>query len=184
MAWRQRVSSLVWNRWTAAGAAFLTLAFAVGGFVFFFYYYPVLRAGRMQPVPFSHRIHAQVKQIDCRFCHYAVSRTQFAGIPSANKCLYCHNYIIPTHPQILKVASYAARNEPVPWRKITWLPDFVYFSHQRHIRKGVDCTECHGDVARMDRIVEPREYRKKMGFCMDCHFQRAPNSVDCWNCHK
>ncbi len=184
MAWSQRLSSMIWNRWSAAGVSFFTLLSAVGGIVFFFYLYPVLRAGAEQPVPFSHRLHTTVKQIDCRFCHYAVSRSAFAGLPSANRCLYCHNYIIPAHPRIQAVARYASLNEPIRWRRITWLPDFVYFSHQRHIRKGLPCERCHGDVKQMDRIVEPRRFRKRMGFCVECHWQMAPQSVDCWTCHK
>lgn len=153
--------------------------FLIVAIVYIQFLYPAAVAGPKQPIPFSHRLHVNIKKIDCYFCHSTVERTRFAGLPAVEKCLYCHQYIIPEHPQIKKLQGYADRGEPVPWRKVTWLPDHVYFTHQRHIKAGVTCNECHGDVQHMDRIHEvfPDPLDEvlmlgspfKMGFCLECH---------------
>ncbi|HHO49750.1 MAG TPA: hypothetical protein ENK18_02495, partial [Deltaproteobacteria bacterium] len=78
--------------------------------------------------------------------------------------------------------------EPIPWKKVHDLPDYVHFSHKRHVRGGVDCTECHGQIklqgeyeivpiandpkARTYRKVEDvmiREATLQMGWCLGCH---------------
>lgn len=170
---RSRIFALV----LSIGSTVLVAA----GIVYFYFFAPALAAGPAQPIPFSHRLHVSIKEIDCRFCHYGVERGPHAGLPSTTKCLYCHKHIIPEHPKILELKGYDERGEAVPWRKITWLPDHVYFSHQRHIRKNVDCVECHGQIETMDRIKEA--HRFKMGFCLECH-QKRKASEDCWACHK
>jgi len=151
------------------------------GFVFFYYVYPVQSVGPAQPIPFSHRIHVTVKEIDCRFCHNTVDYTRFAGMPPPEKCLFCHQYIIPAHPRIADLRRYAERGEPIAWEKVTWLPDHVYFTHQRHVRFGLDCRECHGRVESMDRVNRAQEFY--MGFCLECH-QKHGVSVGCTICHQ
>ena len=79
------------------------------------------------------------------------------------------------------VLEYFERVEPIPWVRVFEVPDHVYFSHRMHLRKDFDCPDCHGDVARMDRVKEPRVF--EMGFCLDCHKpQGGPR--DCMVCHR
>jgi hypothetical protein len=120
------------------------------------------------------------------FCHNTVERSRFAGLPPVEKCLYCHEHIIPEHPQIRKLRGFAERGEPVPWHKVTFLPDHVYFSHQRHLKAGVTCESCHGTVENMDRVKEiytdsidgvvMQGSPLKMGFCLECHQQDESNN--------
>ena len=169
------------SRLFAAGMAIASTVVVTAGLVYFYFVYPHVRIGPQQPLPFSHRLHVGVKQIDCRFCHPTVERGFYAGMPPADKCLFCHQYIIPEHPFIRKLKDYADRGQAVPWRRVVWIPDHVFFTHQRHLRKDVQCVECHGDVETMDRIYDP--YRKRMGFCITCHRTKNAN-LDCWGCHK
>ena len=142
--------------------------------------YPV---GPKQPLPFSHRIHAGLKQISCVFCHDGVDRSSNAGLPEVGKCLLCHNVIIPNFEPIQKLHTYYETNSPIPWQRVYPLPDFVFFNHQMHIRRGVDCGHCHGDVKSMDRIQLNQTLT--MGFCVDCHRKPEYNaSVDCYTCHR
>lgn len=159
----------------------LALAF---GFIYFYHIYPTMRAGQLQPIPFSHRIHVGIKEIDCRFCHTTVAEGRHAGLPPVEKCLYCHEFIIPEHPWIRELQGFADRGEDLPWQKVFYLPDHVYFSHEQHIRGGISCDECHGQVQTMDRIVEANNLQ--MGFCIDCHTdqERATPILDCLNCHQ
>ena len=153
----------------------------LSGFLYFFYVYPAAGLGPEQPIPFSHRIHVGVKDIQCRFCHPYVGRSSFPGIPPVEKCLYCHRYVIPDHPEIKKEHQYFNSRTPVPWVKVTYLPEHVFFNHERHIKKEIDCEACHGAVKTMDRL---KKATFQMGFCIECHRTKNAN-LDCWlSCHN
>lgn len=150
-------------------------------FLYSFYTAPAMDIGPVQPIAFSHRVHAGVKEIQCEFCHSYVRRSAFPGIPPVEKCLYCHKYIIANHPEIKKEHYYFNTKTPTPWRKANYLPEHVFFNHQRHIKKEVVCQECHGRVEAMDRI---KGVNFKMGFCIECHQKKKAN-LDCWlACHN
>ncbi len=150
-------------------------------FLYYFYTPPQSQIGPAQPIHFSHRIHAGVKDIDCKFCHSYVDRSRFPGIPPGEKCLYCHNYIIANHPEIKKEHDFFNSKTPVPWRKVTYVPEHVFFNHEPHIKKDVQCEKCHGDVASKDRL---KDRKFEMGFCFNCHNENKAN-VDCWlACHN
>jgi hypothetical protein len=156
-------------------------AILVGVFLMLFYFPPGSDFGPEQPISFSHRIHAGVKEIQCRFCHPYVDRSTFPGIPPVEKCLYCHDHIITQHPEIQKEHEYFNKKEPTPWVRVNFIPEYVFFNHQRHIKKEIDCRECHGQVETMDRL---KDANFQMGFCINCHQQKqAP--LDCWlACHN
>lgn len=153
------------------------IALASAGYVWL---YPALLPPA-QPIAFSHRFHVANKQISCLFCHDQAARDRRAGLPSGETCLLCHRVVAIHHPQIERVRGYFADGEPVPWVRLTMLPDYVHFDHSRHLLRAVDCGRCHGDVAAMDRVYPSREL-VKMGFCLDCHRQRQA-SIDCFTCH-
>ena len=148
----------------------------------YFYHYPARDVGPLQPVPFSHRVHAGVKEINCRFCHSNVERSANAGLPAVEKCFFCHKYIIPEHPEIKNEERYFRTGTPVPWVRIFWVPDFVFFNHIPHLKWGkLDCIDCHGDVKTFDRL---RKVDFQMGFCIDCHRKKGAQ-LDCWlACHR
>ena len=159
----------------------LIAAFLFATMLYFYYIYPQRSLGPKQPIFFSHRIHAGVKEINCRFCHPFVARSQNAGIPPVGQCFFCHQYIIPQHPQIVEERWHYDTNTPVPWIRIFYIPDHVKFNHQPHIQKQIDCIICHGDVKKMDRLI-PVDF--KMGFCINCHRQLNAQ-LDCWlACHR
>ena len=149
-------------------------------FLFYFYIVPGADIGPEQPIPFSHRIHAGVKEIQCQFCHPYVGRSRFPGIPPVEKCLFCHKYIISEHPQIQKEHDYFNTKTPTPWVKVNYIPEHVLFNHERHIRKQIDCRQCHGPVETMDRL---KGTNFEMRFCIRCHQEKKVN-LDCWlACH-
>lgn len=178
-AFRESISVIWANRgplfWVCA-CVFLSL-----GFIFFFYASPATRIGAAQPIPFSHRLHAGHKAIDCRFCHSYVARSHYPGLPPIEKCLYCHNYIIANHPEIRKEHHYFDTNTPTPWVKVFYLPEHVLFNHQRHIKREIACESCHGEIKQTDRL---KGKRFKMSFCLECHRKREVN-LGCWlACHN
>ena len=95
----------------------------------------------------------------------------------------CHDQVVPNSPQIRLVENYWENREPIPWIKVHDLPDFVHFTHKRHVAAGIECQTCHGPVESMD--VVSREAPVKMGQCLACHKEReVEHGTDCWTCHK
>jgi len=163
--------------WLAVTLCVLSTALLLG----LFYRPPGWNIGPEQPIPFSHRLHVGIKEIQCRFCHPYVDRSIHPGIPPVEKCLYCHNYIIAGHPQILKEHNYFKTGTPLPWRKVNYLAEHVVFNHERHIKKEIECRQCHGSIETMDRI-KGKYFR--MQFCITCHRQKKAN-LGCWlACHS
>ncbi len=133
-----------------------------------------------QPIAFSHQTHAGTLAIDCRFCHRQATISTTAGIPEVETCRSCHRFIAKEHPEVKKLLDYWERQEPIPWVRVHQLPDHVYFPHRMHLRAGVECASCHGEVAQMERVR--RAASLKMGWCLDCHREHRA-SIDCWTCH-
>ncbi len=124
----------------------------------------------VQPVEYSHKLHAGELGMDCRYCHTSVETTAKANIPPTATCMNCHAYIKTESPKLEMVRASAASGEAIPWVRVHDLPDFVYFNHAGHIQSGVGCVSCHGRVDNMD-VVEQTE-ALTMGWCLACH--RAP----------
>ena len=129
-----------------------------------------------QPIAFSHRIHAGEKQIDCQYCHTAARRSTSAGLPSVERCWGCHQFVATRRPEILKLADYWEKKQPIPWVRIHRVPDFVYFSHKRHVSAGVNCETCHGPVKTMDTVYQYSSL--EMGWCLSCHQQPRSGDVN------
>lgn len=151
------------------------------------------RAAVEQPIAFSHKLHAGDKKIPCQYCHAYAKISPVAGVPSVQTCMGCHQLVAVRKPEIRKLAAYWQQRRPIPWERIHTLPDFVYFSHKRHIRAGLQCQECHGPVETMEVVQVAERFPRLMGQCLSCHNETARThkygpgvepSVDCVTCHK
>ena len=123
-----------------------------------------------QPIQFSHKHHVGGAGIDCRYCHTSVERSSFAGIPPTSTCMNCHSQIWNTAPILEPVRASFRDGRNLEWVRANDLPDFVYFNHQIHVRQGVGCVTCHGQVDQMPLMVQAAPLL--MEWCLDCH--RAP----------
>ena len=121
----------------------------------------------IQPVNFSHKIHAGDNKINCLYCHSSADKSRVAGIPTAASCMNCHSKIKPDSPEIQKIANAIEKNKPVEWIKVNDVPDHVVFNHSRHLSAGIDCGNCHGPVETMERVSQFSTFT--MGFCISCH---------------
>jgi len=121
----------------------------------------------IQPVSFSHAIHADQLGLDCRYCHNGVEKSWYSNVPAASTCMNCHNQVLKDDPRLAAVRESAATGKPIPWVQIHKLPDYVYFNHSVHVNRGVSCKECHGPVNKMDEV----KHAKSLGmpFCLECH---------------
>ncbi len=149
----------------------------------------------VQPIRFSHRVHAGLNAIGCTACHAYAERGPVAGIPSMARCQGCHKFVKEDKEEpaltadIQVLLKHLDEDKPIEWVRVLRLPDHVYFNHERHIRSGVQCSECHGAVETMDvvRQVSPLT----MGWCLQCHrrkqaerpLERA-HMTECITCHK
>jgi len=133
-----------------------------------------------QPVQFDHRHHVRDDGIDCLYCHYDAERSPTAGVPDTATCMGCHAQIYQDSPQLEPVRDSYYADQPLRWRRVHDLPDFVYFDHSIHLSRGVGCETCHGRVDRMAAVSKAESLH--MGWCLECHrdpvpYLRPPQSV-------
>jgi len=126
----------------------------------------------VQPVPYSHALHAGQLGIDCRYCHNTVEKAGFAAIPPTETCMNCHKSIKPDSELLKPVRDSWATGKPIPWLKIHDLPDYVYFNHAAHVNAAVSCVECHGNINHMEQVSQVQPLN--MAWCLQCH--RDPTS--------
>jgi cytochrome c551/c552 len=150
----------------------------------------------VQPIYYSHKVHAGINQISCLYCHGSAWDSKHAAIPSVNVCMNCHKAVTTYEKgpklfdesgkeingtlEIEKLFKYAgfdpknptkwdpAKAKPIEWIQIHNLPDHVYFNHSQHINAGkVQCQTCHGEITVMDEVKQVAEL--SMGWCVNCH---------------
>jgi mono/diheme cytochrome c family protein len=149
----------------------------------------------VQPIYYSHKVHAGTNQVNCLYCHGGAEQGKHANIPSVNVCMNCHKAIneykgekiydeegkeVNGTAEIQKLYEYAgadpnnlagwdpAKAKPIEWVKIHNLPDHVYFNHSQHVKAGkVQCQTCHGEINKMDEVKQFSDL--SMGWCINCH---------------
>src|SRR5947208_8859028 len=126
-----------------------------------------------QPVPFSHKHHVGDDGIDCRYCHNSVDKSNNAGMPGTHVCMTCHSQIWIDSPELEKVRASFRTGKPIEWERVHDLPDFVYFNHSIHIKKGVSCVSCHGRVDEDPLTMKRKDL--SMRWCLGCHRNPEPN---------
>lgn len=138
-------------------------------------------ADPQQPIAFPHNKHI-ARGIECIDCHNRADRRAEAGIPSLRVCMFCHAKLFPKGEGVKQLQDYAKKRIEVPWARVYQFEPsaLVRFQHAPHLRNGVECRICHGDVAKMT-VAQP-VVRHTMGTCVTCHRQRNA-SVECNACH-
>ncbi|MFL0354133.1 cytochrome c3 family protein [Xanthomarina sp. GH4-25] len=146
----------------------------------------------VQPIHFSHKIHAGDNGIDCKFCHSSARVSKTSGIPSLNVCMNCHKSVYEVAEttateeyskefydgEIKKLydavgwsdadQKYTGETQPVKWVRIHNLPDFAYFNHSQHVSvAGIECQTCHGPIEEMEIVSQYSPLT--MGWCINCH---------------
>jgi hypothetical protein len=166
--------------WFVAALAVAAGAVVAGLAILYILPLDLLDRSPLQPLAFSHKVHAGDNGMHCLYCHSYAAQSPLAGIPAMADCRACHRFISPDAPEIKKLLAYWEEGKPIPWVRVYALPDHVYFPHMMHLRAKLDCRACHGEVAAMARI--DRSISLRMGWCLDCHRQHQA-SIDCWTCH-
>ena len=141
-----------------------------------------------QPVSYSHQIHVGKLGMDCRYCHSHVEESRFSNVPDTATCMNCHTGEVGAggflaanlwaaheiNPNLVKVRNAYATGEPIRWQRIHKLPDYAQFNHSVHVKAGVSCYSCHGNINELE--VVRQEQSLSMAWCLECH-RRPENAL-------
>ena len=155
----------------------------------------------VQPIHYSHRIHAGENKIECKYCHSSARVSKHSGIPSLNVCMNCHKQVNEVaeetataqyskefyDKEIQKLyeatgwnpdeMAYTGEKKPVKWVRIHNLPDLAYFNHSQHVTvANIECQKCHGPVEEMEIMYQHSSLT--MGWCINCHRETQVNIKD------
>lgn len=133
-----------------------------------------------QPIAFSHKIHVEKNKMECQYCHYGVAKSPASTIPPVELCMGCHENVMTDRPEIKKLTEIYKEGKELQWEPVHNLPEHAFFNHERHIKAGLGCQNCHGLVNHMDEVEKVSSMR--MGWCVSCHRMNGA-SFDCAVCH-
>ena len=130
----------------------------------------------VQPIAFSHRLHAGEMQIDCRFCHFGADRSRHAGIPPASLCMNCHQHVTASFDAVLEERQRAEADGDEPQRIVS--PE---------LRKIYDALGLDQDL-RPDPTLEPKpiEWVRVHNLADFVYFDHRPHvarGLSCQQCH-
>jgi hypothetical protein len=154
------------------GTAFLVIAGTAFVWYYFSPWYTDVGYRPVQPVPYSHKLHADDLGIDCRYCHQSVEKSPHANVPPTQTCMNCHKLILPESERLLLVRESWGNNLPLRWIRVHKIADYAYFDHSRHLNAGIGCSDCHGNVAQMEVVTLKKPL--SMSWCLDCHRNPDP----------
>ncbi len=169
----------IFPRWTnqTPVVILITVVAAFAAIVAFFWYfgspkYTDSGYRPVQPVPYSHKLHAGDLGLDCRYCHWAVEVSTVANVPSTQTCMNCHTLVLTESEKLMPLRESIGNNVPIEWIRVHMLPDYVYFDHGAHLNAGIGCFTCHGNIAEMEIVSQIRPL--SMSWCLECHRNPAP----------
>ncbi len=164
----------VFPEWTNRVPLYLVIglavvAMAVPGLIWYYFSPEYTDVGYQpeQPVPYSHKLHAGELALDCRYCHSQVEVAAVASLPPTQVCMNCHQLVKRDSPLLEALRQSIATHQGVEWVRVHKVPEYAFFNHGVHVRAGVGCSSCHGDIAQMEVVTQVKPL--SMGWCLDCH---------------
>lgn len=141
----------------------------------------------VQPIKYSHELHAGVMKINCQYCHGGAYKSKNATIPSLNVCMNCHKVVKTESPEIHKIYDAlgydpgtqkydTTKARPIQWVRVHNLPDLAYFNHSQHVKvAGIECQKCHGPIQTMKEVYQYSPLTMK--WCIQCHKRTNINGL-------
>jgi hypothetical protein len=130
----------------------------------------------MQPIAFSHRLHAGEMQISCLYCHSGAERSRHAGIPAASTCMNCHRFVTAPLGAIREEDELAKKENRLPRRIVS--PE---------IQKLYDALALNDKMQREpSRALQPIAWTKVYNlpdFAYFDHRAHVSAGVACQKCH-
>ncbi len=130
----------------------------------------------VQPIQYSHRLHAGELGIPCLFCHGGAERSGTAGIPSAGVCMNCHKYISAPWVQVRAEDQRATKEKREPLRLVSPELEKLYSA------MGLNA-EMKNDQAHTPRPIEWVKVHSVPAFVRFDHSIHVSAGVECQTCH-
>ena len=160
--WTNKLPTII-----AIAAVFLVVVVVAFIWYYFSPWYTDVGYRPTQPVPFSHKLHADDLGMDCRYCHNFIEQSPHANVPPTQTCMNCHTLILPESEKLLPVRESFSMKQPLMWTRVHKVPDYAYFDHAAHLDVGIGCATCHGPINQMPVVTQNQPL--SMGWCLDCH---------------
>ena len=127
-----------------------------------------------------HKLHVG-RGIECSGCHSPDDAEGDPKIPQREVCDTCHDE--PAKLSAGAAAYFAKVTQPDGTTKFPnrMKTRDVTQEHVKHVKAGIACTECHGEIS--DAPFVRAKPVTRMERCITCHTERA-KPVTCITCHK
>ena len=130
----------------------------------------------VQPIEYSHRVHAGEMAVPCLYCHPGAERSRNAGIPSANVCMNCHQYVRASMGAVREEESVAKQENREPHSVVS--PELV----KLYDAMGLD-EDLRPDPGRTGRPIEWIRVNRLADFVAFDHRPHVTAGVACQRCH-
>ncbi len=130
----------------------------------------------VQPIAFSHLMHAGDLKLDCQYCHTGAEFSRHAGIPAAGTCMNCHRFV--------KAAWGAVREEESRAEEEGRRPRSVLSPEIAKLYQHLGLTpEGQPEAARPARPIEWIRVHQLPDFAYFDHRAHLGAGVSCQTCH-
>lgn len=130
----------------------------------------------VQPIAYSHRLHAGELQVPCLYCHFGAERSRHAGIPPANVCMNCHSVVTAPMGAVRAEDEAAAKEKRAPRRLVS--PELA----RLYAALGLDDQQ-KPDPARAPQPIRWVRIHKLPDFAVFDHRPHVKAGVECQACH-
>jgi len=129
-----------------------------------------------QPIEFSHRLHSTDLEIACRYCHPGALTDRHAGMPAAQTCMTCHQFVLAPS-QAVKDEQWQAAREGRRVRRV------VSDEMRKLLRaQGLD-ESLQRDPRLVPTTIEWVRVARLPDFAYFHHGAHARVGVECTECH-
>ena len=129
----------------------------------------------IQPINYSHRLHAGELQIQCQFCHTGADKGKHAAIPSASTCMSCHKNISAPFLDVKQEEKNAEKEKRKPKiivsSELKKLYNFTGFNPEKNIYEN------------NGKPIEWSKIHSLADFVYFNHSAHVNRGVDCQKCH-
>ncbi|MCW5979694.1 MAG: cytochrome c3 family protein [Bryobacteraceae bacterium] len=154
----------------------------------------------VQPIAYSHRLHAGELQVDCLYCHSGAEQSRHAGVPPAGVCMNCHGFVTTSlgalraedelakqegreprkliSPELAKLYNAMGLDErkpdPSQAQPIAWtkVHNLPDFVYFDHRAHQQAGVRCQTCHGPVETMERVRQFESlSMGWCVNCHRQ-------------
>ncbi len=130
----------------------------------------------VQPIQYSHRLHAGELGIDCQFCHTGAEKSRHAGIPPVQTCMNCHKFITAPYLEVKAEDELAVKENRKPRQIISKEIAKIYEAI------GLD-NELKSDSSKTPSSIKWIKVHKLPDFVYFDHRPHVAAGVQCQTCH-